>query len=173
MHKLLARQLRKAAEGSPDGTVDLARLIAMVDLAYEESDRERRLKDRALDVMQAEVNEMTDRVAEEAEARFNLLMDNVGEAVIVISANGSIEAFNREAENIFKYTAEEAIGRNISFLMPPDLAAPHNSFLVHSDKHINTRIMSQDGRDLRGARKTGETFPAEIAIGEASSSGQL
>ncbi|CAA7613724.1 PAS domain S-box protein [Magnetospirillum sp. SS-4] len=168
MHKLLARQLRKAAEGSPDGTVDLARLVAMVDLAYDESDRERRLKDRALDVMQAEVDQLSQRVAEQAEARFNLLMDNVGEAVIVIGARGHIEGFNREAEKIFGYVAAEVMGRNISCLMPSDLAAVHDAFLAGSKKDSNTRVLGQGGRELLGARKGGEIFPVEIAIGEVS-----
>ncbi|EME68848.1 Signal transduction histidine kinase [Paramagnetospirillum caucaseum] len=171
MHKLLARQLRKAAEGSPDGTVDMARLIEMVDLAYEESERERRLKDRALDVMQDEVEEMSRRVAAEAEQRFNLLMDNVGEAVIVIGARGQIEAFNREAEKIFGYLAGEAIGHNIAFLMPADLAAVHGSFLAQAESHGNTRILGKGGRELLGKRKNGEIFPAEIAIGEVTSGG--
>jgi len=171
MHKLLARQLRKAAEGSPDGTVDLTRLIDMVDRAYEETERERRLKDRALDVMQEEVDEMSRRVAEEAEQRFNLLMDNVGEAVIVIDARGHIEGFNRVAENIFGYRADEAIGRNISFLMPSDLASVHDSFLSEADSHSRTRILGKGGRELLGKRKTGEIFPTEIAIGEVTAGG--
>ena len=171
MHKLLTRQLRKATEGSADGTVDLSRLIALVDLAYEESDRERRLKDRALDVMQSEVGEMSRRVAEEAEARFNLLMDNVGEAVVVIDGNGHIEAFNRVAENIFGYAAEEVRGRNVSILMTPDHGDKHDSYLRHSADHHVSRILGQGTRELCGVRQGGAIFPAEIAIGEVTTGG--
>ncbi|TAN79716.1 MAG: PAS domain S-box protein [Magnetospirillum sp.] len=169
MHKLLARQLHKAAEDSPDGVVDLSRLIAMVDLAYEEADRERRLKDRALDVMQSEIGEMSRRVVEEAEARFNLLMDNVGEAVVVIDGSGRIEAFNSVAENIFGYIAEEVRGQNVSMLMAPDHGAMHDFYLQRSADHHACRVQGQPGRELWGVRKSGETFPAEIAIGEVAS----
>ncbi|MDO8607619.1 MAG: PAS domain S-box protein [Phaeospirillum sp.] len=169
MHKLLARQLRKAAHGSPDGAVDLSRLIAMVDLAYEEADQERRLKDRALDVMQSEIGEMSRRVVEEAEARFNLLMDNVGEAVVVIDGSGRIEAFNSVAENIFGHVAEEVRGQNISMLMAPDLGVKHDFYLRYSADHNGGGVLEQGGRELWGIRKSGEVFPTEITVGEVAS----
>jgi PAS domain S-box-containing protein len=171
MHKLLARQLKKAAAESGDGSVDLARLVAMVDDAYEEADRERRLKDRALDVMQAEVDEMSRRAVEAAEARFNLLMDNVGEAVVVIDGRGRIEAFNREAEHIFGYPAAEVVGRNISTLMPGEMAAIHDSFVANARSGMTSHVLGQGGRELHGRRKDGEVFPAEIAIGEVAFGG--
>jgi PAS domain S-box-containing protein len=171
MHKLLARQLHKAAEGSPDGTVDLARLTTMINLAYEESDRERRLKDNAFDVMQTEVEEMNRRVTEEAEARFNLLMDNVGEAVVAIGAHGHIEAFNREAEKIFGYSATDVIGQSVSLLMPPPLEERRETFLWHPDTDCSPRIVDQGGRELLGIRQDGEIFPAEITIGDVTTSG--
>ncbi|BAE51758.1 PAS domain-containing sensor histidine kinase [Paramagnetospirillum magneticum] len=171
MHKLLARQLRKAAEGSLDGTVDVARLIAMVDLAYEEADRERRLKDRALDVMQTEVEEMSRRVAQEAEARFKLLMDNVGEAVVVFDVRGTIEGYNREAEKIFGYTADEVWGRNVSFLIPDESALLSSSLMAPPCGPNDVHVLGMGARDLLGERKDGTEFAAEIAIGEVSTGG--
>ncbi len=51
MHKLLRRQLRQA---QADGAVDLATLIALVDAAYEEVDRERRFTEHTHQVLHDE-----------------------------------------------------------------------------------------------------------------------
>jgi len=54
MHKLLRRQLRKA---QVDGTTDWQALLDLVDAAYEEVDRERRIMAHAYDVIRQEQGE--------------------------------------------------------------------------------------------------------------------
>ena len=54
MHKLLQRQLKQAREGRADGAVDVATLVALVDAAYGEVDRERRIMAHAYQVMRDE-----------------------------------------------------------------------------------------------------------------------
>ncbi|HUK59227.1 MAG TPA: ATP-binding protein [Stellaceae bacterium] len=54
MHKLLQRQLRQAREGRPGGDTDLDALVALVDAAYDEVDRERRIMAHAYQVMRDE-----------------------------------------------------------------------------------------------------------------------
>ena len=54
MHKLLERQLRNAAR-KDGGGVDPDALIAIIDQAYQEFDRERRLNDRAARLMEDEL----------------------------------------------------------------------------------------------------------------------
>ena len=49
MHKLLARQLAKAAKAS--GEVDLQALLALVSGAYEQSDVDRQRTDRSIALM--------------------------------------------------------------------------------------------------------------------------
>lgn len=171
MHKLLEHQLRKAAEGQPGGMVNLDRLIDLIDQAYTESDRERRLKDRALDVMQSENEALSRRIIEEAEVRFNLVMDNIGEAVVVFDAIGRISTFNRAAEQIFGYSAEEIRGRNIQ-----DIIANGED----SDQPLLDAVTNQISRDFgaggklaEGIRRDGCVFPAEIALGEMPSQGSL
>lgn len=159
MHKLLARQIRKATENSTDGQVDLACLISMIDQAYEEGDRERRLKDRALNVMQGEVEAMSRRIVEEAELRFNLVMDNVGEAVVIFDSKSRIEGFNRAAELIFGYLPEEIRGQDVSVLMT-----------TGSDEDFQfAHLVGSDGGELLGKRKRGTLFPVEVAVGKVES----
>ncbi|MFO1187363.1 MAG: HAMP domain-containing sensor histidine kinase [Alphaproteobacteria bacterium] len=59
MHKLLARQLRCASRDG--GATDVEALLALVNQSYEETDRERRLNSRAMQLMEDELRELMAR----------------------------------------------------------------------------------------------------------------
>ncbi|HEY9080497.1 PAS domain S-box protein [Magnetovibrio sp.] len=102
------------------------------------------------------------REIEQRERRFQSIINNSAEGIITLSNKGIIETFNPSAEQIFGYTAAEAIGHNISILMPENERAAHDSYLKHSDLHA-PRIINRS-RDLLGLRKSGRTFPLELNV---------
>src|ERR1043166_5758291 len=57
----------------------------------------------------------------EGEARFQLaaIIDASDDAIMSKTTDGILTSWNRGAERIYGYTAEEALGRHISFLIPP------------------------------------------------------
>jgi PAS domain S-box-containing protein len=57
---------------------------------------------------------------EEARDRLVEVVRGTQDAVISKDMNGVITSWNPAAERMYGYTAEEAIGRHISFLVPPD-----------------------------------------------------
>ena len=69
MHKLLKRQLKKATR--QDGQVDVDRLMGLVDSAYDEADKERRLTQRSFGEMSQEMQELNDQIKAEADARLD------------------------------------------------------------------------------------------------------
>jgi signal transduction histidine kinase len=64
MHKLLRRQLRQARQTNPEGPLDIEALLALVDAAYGEIDRERRFTAHAHHVLRDEYAALTERQLE-------------------------------------------------------------------------------------------------------------
>ena len=94
------------------------------------------------------------------------VLTHAKDAIIIIDARGLIRMFNRCAEEMFGYGAEEVLGQNISILVP-------NSFGDH-DAHLHryyqtgVRIAIDNTRPVTGRRKNGETFPIELSVSETS-----
>ena len=62
--------------------------------------------------------DVTDRKhADTSDAHLAAIVDSCDDAVIGATLDGQIESWNRSAERIYGYTAEEAIGRNIALLL--------------------------------------------------------
>jgi PAS domain S-box-containing protein len=60
------------------------------------------------------------RRAERSREQLASIVDYSDDAIIGKSLNGRITNWNKGAERLYGYTAEEAIGRSISILLPPD-----------------------------------------------------
>jgi len=69
MHKLLERQLKKAARLTPDGSVDYAALLEVISATYEDFEKERRLKDRSFTLMSEELLQLNEQLRQESAER--------------------------------------------------------------------------------------------------------
>ena len=72
------------------------------------------------------------------------------DAIISKDLNGVITTWNKGAENIFGYTAEEAIGQNIVLIIPPDRREEETEILARLRRgekvdHFETVRMRKDG----------------------------
>jgi two-component system, LuxR family, sensor kinase FixL len=98
-------------------------------------------------------------------AQLQSILDTVPEAMIVIDERGIMQSFSTTAERLFGWTADEAIGRNVSILMPSPYRHEHDGYLERYRTTGERRIIGI-GRIVVGERKDGSTFPMELAIGE-------
>ncbi len=85
------------------------------------------------------------------------IIDCAIDGIITIDRHGKEESISPAGLNIFGYSEQEVIGNNISILMPEPDRSKHG-YIEH---HQRTReeVMTGKGRQVRGLRKDGTTFP--------------
>src|SRR4051812_25724412 len=105
------------------------------------------------------------------EQHLRSILETVPDAMIVINKVGIMQFFSTAAERQFGYTEPEAIGRNISLLMPEPDRSRHDGYIARYLKTAERRIIGI-GRIVTGMRKDGTTFPMHLTIGEMQSSGE-
>jgi two-component system sensor kinase FixL len=99
------------------------------------------------------------------------ILNTVPDAMIVMNENGIVASFSAAAELVFGYTASDVIGQNVAMLMPHADARDHDAHL-RKYRHTRERHVIGNVRLERAMRKGGETFPIELAVGEASIGGE-
>jgi two-component system sensor kinase FixL len=105
---------------------------------------------------------------EDREAHLQSVLDTVPDAMVVIDTSGIMQSFSATAAKLFGYSAQEAIGRNVSILMPEPYRSSHDGYLARYMATGEKRIIGI-GRLVVGQRKDGSTFPMELAVGEMRS----
>src|SRR5687768_13421907 len=67
-------------------------------------------------------------------AWLSALVDSAADAIISKTPQGFITSWNKEAERLFGYTAEEVTGKTVLMLIPPELRDEEKSILEKINK---------------------------------------
>lgn len=95
----------------------------------------------------------------------NAIIDNAIDGILTIDERGIIESINPAALKLFGYGPEEVLGKNIKVLMPEPDKSAHDGYLSRY-KHTGEKRIIGIGREVRGLRKDGSTFPFRLAVSE-------
>jgi two-component system sensor kinase FixL len=99
------------------------------------------------------------------------IFDSTVDGIIVIDAKGLIKAFNPAAERLFGYTVQEVLGQNVKLLMPSPDREQHDRYIANYLKTKIPKIIGT-GREVRGRRRDGSTFPVHLSVGEMELDGE-
>ena len=102
------------------------------------------------------------------EARWQAVLDSAQDAIISIDHHGTVTLFNRAAERVFGYRADEVLGRNVVMLMPAPYRDEHAEYVARYERTGTAHAIGRI-RDVQALRKNGEVFPIELSVSEASS----
>lgn len=129
----------------------------------------RRLSGVVLDIDDQKRLEEALRAREE---HLRLILATIPDAMIVIDDHGIMQHFSSAAERLFGYSESEAIGRNVSLLMPEPDRSRHDGYLTRYQSSGERHIIGI-GRIVTGKRRDGGTFPMHLSVGEMLSGGKL
>ena len=100
-------------------------------------------------------------------AIFNTVVDGI----ITIDRSGTIKTLNPAAANLFGYSPEEVIGRNVKMLMPELYCPERDADRINQLETGRAKMTGPCGGELTGKRKDGSAVPIELAIGEVDVAG--
>jgi two-component system sensor kinase FixL len=102
----------------------------------------------------------------EAEGHLRSILATVPDAMVVIDEVGSILSFSAAAEKMFGYAEVEVVGKNVKMLMPNPDRDRHDQYLRNYLTTGKRKIIGI-GRVTTALHRDGNTFPIELAVGEA------
>jgi two-component system sensor kinase FixL len=101
----------------------------------------------------------------EREAHLQSILDTVPDAMILADEKGVMQSLSSTAEKLFGWPQSEAIGQNLSVLMPAPYHEAHDRYM---ERYLTTgekRIIGI-GRVVVGQRRDGAVFPMHLSVGE-------
>jgi PAS domain S-box-containing protein len=107
----------------------------------------------------------TKDVLHESRERLRAVVETAVDAIITIDERGLIDSVNPAAERMFGYPATEMIGHNVRMLMSSPYREEHDGYLARYLRTGKKRIIGI-GREVRGRRKDGSTFPVNLSVSE-------
>ena len=105
------------------------------------------------------------------EAHLRSILATVPDAMVVIDEAGLILSFSAAAEKMFGYSERDVLGQNVKMLMPSPDRERHDQYLINYLTTGKRKIIGI-GRVTTALHSDGNTFPIELAVGEAWSGGR-
>jgi len=98
--------------------------------------------------------------------------ENTNEGFVTIDEHHQVIIFNKAAENIFGYSREEVIGKDLGLILSPECEQGHKQAV---SRFLNTRESKLIGHqtEFLTTRKNGEKFPLSISFSLSEIEGKI
>ncbi|TBN04335.1 PAS domain S-box protein [Hyunsoonleella flava] len=94
---------------------------------------------------------------------FNILLESVSEAVIIVDNHQKIMEMNTFAEHVFEYAEGTLVGKDLSMLIPSNYHESHSKYFEEFIKRGKRRKMGK-AIDIFALKKSGEIIPVEVEL---------
>jgi len=116
-----------------------------------------------------------ERKREELESKqlmIHSILDASFHALFVINEQCIIQMVNAKSCEVFGWTNDEFIGKNINMIMPDDMSTHHDEYVKH---YLDTGVRKMIGtqREVTAKRKDGSTFTCRLGLSETKESGLI
>jgi len=119
---------------------------------------------RAFNKMAEQVDVYVNKI-ESKNLHTRTILENIVDAIIAINLKGEITSINFAAEEMFGYSRESILGKNILQLMPDSYKTAHSNSLKNYPNRNNKNELKKI-HEVEGIRSNGEVFPIELGINE-------
>ena len=94
----------------------------------------------------------------------NGILENAADAIISVDEAQNITLFNKQAEIVFGYQAQEVLQRPLEILLPEPFRMPHRQNIKMVEETDQPVIRMGKRGEVIGLRKNGEKFPARASV---------
>lgn len=101
-----------------------------------------------------------------SEAMLLGILDIAKDPIISVDESQRINQFNKGAEKVFGYQADEVIGQPLDLLLPKRAISVHRQHVKEFGTSRSIARMMGDRSEVFGRRKDGTEFPAEASISQ-------
>lgn len=106
----------------------------------------------------------SEQLLQNAELELRTILDNANDAYVCMDDEGIVKAWNKQAEHIFGWADEEAIGRKLEkLIIPPELQQAHQSGMRRYMLEKRSDMMGKR-IELEGMKKDGTRIPIELQV---------
>ncbi len=92
------------------------------------------------------------------------ILERAPDAFVSSDSDGVILEWNARAEAMFGWTREQALGRNVEMIIPPDMRAGHHAGMAGFRRDGGGPIINQRIRVL-ALHRDGHSMPVELSVG--------
>jgi len=107
----------------------------------------------------------------ESEEKYRIVAETASDVIVSIDETSTILFANSATEQVFGYTPDELVGKNLTMLMPGYMRHLHEAglerYVASGQRHLNWH-----GTELPGLHRDGREIPLEVSFGEYSKAGK-
>ncbi len=100
------------------------------------------------------------------------ILDQAIDAVVSIDEHNKVTYFNKAAERLWGYEAQEVIGKNVKLLVPKAIQSQHDSYVNNNRNTGQDRIVGTF-REVELERKNGEKIWASLSLSKVKNGNKI